>query len=209
VLELSRSGSGREAVGWIDQYSDRPEHAQWIGQIAQFTANHSIEDALDIAELISEGASYENTVNSIIESWSARDVEAAAAWVGSLKNAEEHGAWVSSVAGHMARKDVAHAIQWVDGFRQSAERDPAYANILNSGYITSVQADRLMRKIMSPEMRLIALRSYLAQVARYDEREARLFLDRQTIDMDQKQALLDMIEGHRPNRSGVSRILVD
>jgi DNA-directed RNA polymerase subunit F len=80
------------------------------------------------------------------------------------------------------------------GFKLSAERDAGLVKLMESPYLSSQEADALLRNIKSSAQRSTALQTYIERVARYDPGAARRYLDRQVTFSDEKQKLMEIIE---------------
>jgi hypothetical protein len=195
VSTVSGPEDAMKMVEWLEPYRDEPRYNEWLNASLQSLASSGSADyALQLADGIRDEAAYERAMLAIVDSWTRVDVKAAAAWVKEESVVADRSELITRVAGEWSRYDLQAAQRWVMGFKLSAERDAGLVKLMESPYLSSQEADALLRNIKSSAQRSTALQTYIERVARYDPGAARRYLDRQVTFSDEKQKLMEIIE---------------
>jgi len=176
-------------------YRDEPRYNDWLTTaLKNMAQSGSPYRALQMAESIQGEAAYEKAIVAIVGSWTIRDVEAAAEWVRDEAVISNRAELISTVAGQWSGYDLRAAKQWVMSFKQSADRDAGLNKLMENPYLTSQEADAILRSIKSSSQRYAALETYIRQVARYDPQAARVYVVRQVKLSDEAEKLMTIIE---------------
>lgn len=183
------------AVKWLQQYQDEPKYNDWINIVlGAVVSSGSIEYAIQLADNISDSDEYDKAVHAIVRVWSGKDIQAAADWVLRASETSNLDQLIQTVVAQWAAYDLKSAQQWVMRFKDSEQRDGGLSTLMKNQYISTQEADNILRKMMSSTHRFEALKTYLSNVAKYDSSAARLFLKRQIVLSDQKDTLMSVIE---------------
>ena len=195
IHQLSRAGDPIKTIEWLDQYRDEPKYNGWLNQLLGIVAMRgSVDDAIKLADTINDETQYDKAMLSIVNTWVVKDLHGAANWVQNESDASNLDVLIQTVTKEWLRNDLKSAQQWVMQFPQSDDRDTGLLALISAEYMSTQDANNILRKIFSPTKRDEALTQYVVRLARYDSGAARLFLKRQVILSDQRDRLNTLID---------------
>ncbi len=135
---------------------------------------------------------YHGAQLQLAHAWAARDPAAAAKWWWNLPSERQDAATVQAVVGQWQRFHRDAAEKWVLRLRDSEHRDAGIQALLNSA-MEVAEAERLIRRIASPEQREQAYHQQVLQMARFDRDAARDLIRRADLSPEQRANLEQML----------------
>ncbi len=177
---------------WVMRFEDSPNFGTLVGQIAAGLAKSDPRRAARLMDEVPEGEQYVMAQQTLISQWADFDPAAAARWWGQLPAQKQLDHSVRQLVYPWARFDREAAQKWVLGLKMSEQRDQGIAALVDNN-LELREADKLIRKIQSLDLRMQAYQNLAFNLSRYDRDDAEDMIGRARLPDEYKQQLRQVL----------------